>query len=162
MTEFTWHTDPVPASTPIRQVYGFCFDTCGRLLIRIDGAEHSLPGGRPEPDDADIAATLARECLEEVQVTINEPVYLGYQRVDDRDGHPPYAQVRMVALVTEIRPAHPDTDTGRTYRRLLTTPTEAGDLLAWGEPGRQQAAAAAALAADRLGVPTAPPADAYV
>ncbi|MFA5798340.1 MAG: NUDIX hydrolase [Patescibacteria group bacterium] len=156
MTTFSWHTQPVPDGMRIRQVYGFCFDTHGRLLMRSEGAKHSLPGGRPEADE-DLAATLTRECYEEVHAVIKRPVYLGYQQVDDQNGEPPYAQVRMVALIAEIREARPDPDTGRTYGRLLTSAARAGELLDWGELGRIQSSAAAIVAATKFGVPAMNP-----
>lgn len=156
MTLFSWHIQPVPSGIQIRQVYGFCFDDAGRLLMRIDGAKHSLPGGRPEVGE-DLAATLARECIEEVQVVIESPVYLGYQLVDDENGQPPYAQARMVAHIAEIRIAMPDPDTGRTYGRLLTSAANGGELLNWGDLGREQGSAAAQIAIMKYGIPAKSP-----
>jgi 8-oxo-dGTP pyrophosphatase MutT (NUDIX family) len=79
--EFSWHDSPVPAG-PVTQVYGWllCPDT-GRVLVQEQGdGTHSLPGGSPEPYDADLAATLAREAFEENQVRIaSAPAYLGYR-----------------------------------------------------------------------------------
>src|ERR1700728_1949119 len=53
------------------------------------------PGGKAEPCDADLAATLVREAWEENQVLVGVTAYLGYQEVR-RPGRAPYAQVRMV------------------------------------------------------------------
>ncbi|MFI6579474.1 NUDIX domain-containing protein [Nocardiopsis sp. NPDC050513] len=153
MTDFTWHTDPVPPDMRVRQVYGFLFDEEGRVLLRVEGSTSSLPGGRPEPQDTDFGATLRREADEEVTADIGTPHYLGYQRVDDRDGTPPYAQVRMVARVNGLRESRPDPDTGRTYQREFVAPHVAADRLAWGEPGRLQVAAAAEAARSLLNLP---------
>src|ERR1700678_3967224 len=82
--EFIWHDSPVPAGLPVTQVYGWLLcPVTGRVLIQAqDDGAHSLPGGSPEPYDADMAATLARESFEENQVRIApEPAYLGYQEV---------------------------------------------------------------------------------
>lgn len=98
MAKFSWHTGAVPEGLPVRQVYGFLFSRDGRLLIRVDGTKHSLPGGKPEPGELAYADILRRETLEEVTINIEEPHYLGYQRVDD--GVQPYAQVRMVSIIT--------------------------------------------------------------
>ncbi|MGI8305713.1 NUDIX domain-containing protein [Saccharopolyspora sp. ASAGF58] len=151
MPKFTWHTNAVPEGLPVRQVYGFLFVPDGRLLIRLDGNKHSLPGGRPEPGEAEYVDILRRETMEEVTVDIGEPHYLGYQCVDD--GISPYAQVRMAALITTVHPSEPDPDSGRIYRRLLVHPGKAGDLLAWGETGYQQATAAADAAVNVFELP---------
>lgn len=153
MVEFTWHTTPVPDDTQVRQVYGFLFVDDGRLLIRVDGHKHSLPGGRPESGETTYAAVLRREALEEVTVDIDKPYYLGYQQANEHDGTPPYAQIRMIARITAVYPAAPDPDNGRTYHRLLVHPRKAGDLLNWGQVGHQQATAAAQAAVTVLGLP---------
>ncbi|GAA2353478.1 hypothetical protein GCM10009854_34400 [Saccharopolyspora halophila] len=152
MPKFSWHTDAVPAGLAVRQVYGFLFVPDGRLLIRVDGSKHTLPGGRPEPGEIAYADILRRESMEEVTVDIHEPHYLGYQCVDD--GISPYAQVRMAAVISRVHPGAPDPDSGRTYRRLLVHPSKAGDLLAWGETGYLQATAAAEAAVEVLGLPS--------
>lgn len=158
MTTYNWFSGPVPAHLLVRQVWGFCFDELGRVLLRLDQDGYGLPGGRPEPGEAEFADTLVRECLEETQTLLSQINYLGYQEVDDENGEPSYAQVRMIARITEIRPAAPDPDTGSVYGRLLTGTARAGELLAWGEGSRMQIAAAAALAQDWLGVPSHDPA----
>lgn len=150
MAKFSWHTDPVPEHLPVRQVYGFLFAPDGRLLIRVDGTKHSLPGGRPEPGESAYTDILRRETFEEVTLDIEEPHYLGFQCVDD--GISAYAQVRMVAIISTVHAAAPDPDNGRTYLRLLTHPGKAGDLLNWGSTGHQQATAAADAAVTALGL----------
>ncbi|MDX3854219.1 NUDIX hydrolase [Streptomyces sp. AK02-01A] len=152
MTTFRWITEPLPAGITVRQVYGFCFDSTGRVLLREDGGRYGLPGGRPEAGE-DALATLSRECEEESQITIADPLYLGYQEVTE-DGQPPYAQLRYAARITGFHPRHEDPDTGRTYGRLLTPLHKAPALLDWGIDGLLQAASAV-HAARTLGlVPT--------
>ncbi|GAA2794403.1 NUDIX hydrolase [Saccharopolyspora taberi] len=151
MARFRWFTHAVPEGLPVRQVYGFLFASDGRVLIRVDGAKHSLPGGRPELGESTYADILRRETLEEVTSEITDPHYLGYQCVDD--GVSPYAQVRMVASLARVHPPAPDPDNGRTYRRLLVHPDDAGDLLNWGTSGHMQATAAAEAAITVLGLP---------
>lgn len=154
-TTFTWHEAPVPEHMPVKQVYGFCFGADGALLMRVDGDNYSLPGGRPEARDNGFIGTLARECLEEVQIEIQKAHYLGFQGVDDGDGRTPYAQVRMVALISSLKPSIPDIDTGRTYRRLFTSAQRGGQLLNWGDLGRIQASCAARMAEKYFGISTA-------
>ncbi|MFE5737572.1 NUDIX hydrolase [Streptomyces celluloflavus] len=138
MTTFRWITTPLPAHLPVRQVYGFCFDDTGRVLLREDAGRYGLPGGKPEPGE-DAPTTLARECDEESQITIGPPRYLGYQEVTE-DGQPPYAQLRYATRITAFLERRPDPDTGRVYGRLLTPLNKAPALLNWGIDGLLQSA----------------------
>jgi len=138
MTTFRWVTDPLPPDIIVRQVYAFCFDESGRVLLREDAGHYSLPGGKPERGE-DTRTTLERECQEESQITLGDHVYLGYQEVTD-SGEQPYAQLRFVARIAGFLPRNPDPDTGRTYGRLLTPINKAPALLDWGIDGLVQAA----------------------
>ena len=147
MPQIRWIADAVPASMKIRQVYCVMFDRQGRVLVRVihkpeGGVRYSLAGGRPEPFDADPEATCRRELLEEVNTEIETPLFIGYQLVNEEDGTPPYAQVRMAALIRKIGIKRPDPDNGKTYDRLLVPPDKAAFLLNWGDVGRQQLLAA--------------------
>jgi hypothetical protein len=64
--QYWWHEAPVPAGLEITQVYGYllCPVTC-RVLVQDNDGVFNLPGGTPEPEDADLAATLMREAFEE-------------------------------------------------------------------------------------------------
>jgi hypothetical protein len=44
-------------ATAVRQAYGWIFSAPGCVVIWREGEEVGLPGGRPEPFDADIEAT---------------------------------------------------------------------------------------------------------
>ena len=68
---YRWHEAPVPAGLEITQVYGYllCPRTC-RVLVQDDDGVFNLPGGTPEPEDADLVATLVREAFEENQVRV--------------------------------------------------------------------------------------------
>lgn len=150
MTTFRWVSGDLASGIQVRQVYGFCFDKSGRVLLRDDHGAFGLPGGRPEPGE-DAVATLVRECLEESQITITDTVQIGYQEVTDDDA-PPYAQLRFVATITEYLPRAADPDTGRTYGRLLTPINKAPALLDWGVDGLLQAADAAKAAMNVYGI----------
>jgi 8-oxo-dGTP diphosphatase len=145
MTTYSWHVAAVPADLPVRQVYGWIFDSAGRVVIWRERGHTGLPGGRPEAVDVDAEATLRREVWEEVTAEIDDPRHLGYQRVE-QPGRPPFAQLRMIARLARLHPPAPDPDTGRVKERLLVPPAAAAHALAWGEHGRQQARAAARLA----------------
>lgn len=149
MITFRWLTEPPPRDMRVGQVYGFCFDDSGRVVLYEDDGTYNLPGGTPEPGE-DTLATLERECLEESQITLTATIYLGYQEVTE-DGKAPYAQLRYVARIGTFLPRRPDPDNGRTYGRLLTPINRVPALLDWGIEGLFQAADAA-RAASQLGI----------
>ena len=150
MIKITWKNGPVPQGMKVTQVYGIIFTKDGRLLLKVEnktkGKVYSFAGGTPESFDADQVATLKRELLEEINTTIYEPIYVGYQEIDEGNGKQPYAQVRMTAMIKEIGEVKPDPDNGETYERLLTTPEKAIQLLGWGDVGKSQIEKAAMLA----------------
>ena len=157
MATFTWYNGEVPTGIRVKQVYGIIFDTKGRVLMKVsnsDGAKsYSFAGGKPEQTDQDRQATLRREFLEEINTTIGDDIYLvGYQLVDEENGTPPYAQVRMTGIVKEIGPVHPDTDNGETYIRMFASPDRAIELLNWGEVGAKQVHEALRIAKEHLGI----------
>lgn len=152
----TWENAPVPDGMEIRQVYGIIFTDDGRILLstenKTDHIKYSLAGGHPEACDRDTSDTLRRELLEEINTTIHTPLYVEYQLVDEEDGTPLYAQVRMTAIIKSIGPAKADSDNGKTYGRLLTIPDKAALLLNWGEVGAKQIQCAAEILKNNCGV----------
>ena len=156
MASFTWKTTPVPEGMEIRQVYGIIFTDDGRvMLITENEANHikySLAGGRPEVYDKDMEDTCRRELIEEINTTIDKPIYVGYQLVDEQDGTPLYAQVRMAAMIRSVGPIRPDLDNGKIYGRFLTAPDRAAVLLNWGEVGEKQIRRAAEIMKNQFGV----------
>jgi len=137
MAFITWHSGNVPSNLEIKQVYGVVFTKDCRILLRIEDGKYQLTGGKPEPFDNDMEATLKREMLEEVNVAIGKAYIVGYQLVNEEDDSEPYAQVRMTAMIENIGGQQPDPDNGRIYGRLLTTPTKAVKLLNWGKVGNK-------------------------
>ncbi len=119
------------------------------LLIKMPHG-WNLPGGTPESHDIGWEATLRREFLEEADITLRDVVPLGYQEVRSDDAEP-YAQLRVAARVDVWREPTPDPDSGLIYPRVWVPLGQAADLLAWGEPGRAQAAAAARVACEAYG-----------
>ncbi len=155
---WVWHEEPVPPRLPIRQAWVWVFAPDGRVVVYLDDSGMiGLPGGTLEDfEHRDPAAAAVREVMEETQISITEPVYLGHL-VDRRPGGAAVARVRMAAAATAVGPAAPDPATGTTHRRLLVPPGLVGELCGWGWDGERQAAAALA-AAKRLAVPEADPA----
>lgn len=142
MNDHHWISADVPNGLEVRQVYGFIFDTDGRILLLEDQGKYNLPGGKPEMGE-NLAETLIREVLEEVQITITSVRYLGYQFIAAVEK---FAQVRLVAEIDRVQQSASDPSTGRQYKRLLVPPIQANELLKWGESGNQQIAAAIAMA----------------
>ena len=130
----------VPDGMKITQVYGLVFNENGRLILYSkikNGKRIFCPaGGTPESFDKDMVATLKRELAEEINITIKDDIhYIGYQYVDEENGKPPYAQVRMIAKLDKIGPKQPDPDNGETYDRVLASPNKVKALLNWGDNG---------------------------
>lgn len=147
MTTYEWIESDVPSDLEVRQVYGFIFNSDGRILLLEDEGQFNLPGGKPERDES-LEETLRRESLEEGQLTVNSLVYLGYQLIE---GTETFAQVRLAAIVDRFLPTDKDPSTGRQYRRLLAPPIQLNEYLEWAESGNHQLASAIS-AASRLGV----------
>lgn len=164
---FTWFDGEVPENLKIKQVYGLVFTEDGRILLRVvnspKGKTYSLAGGKPEKTDNGIEGTLRRETLEEVNTKLKDKACLvGYLLVNEGNGIPPYAQVRMTAIIDEVGEKLPDTDGGEIYDRLLTTPEKAIKLLNWGKEGEQMVKAAVKVAKQQLGMKTLSQTDEYV
>ena len=153
MDVFTWVDGEVPNDLPIKQVYGLLFTQDGRILLRKERGHFSLAGGKPEPFDEGIEGTLRRECLEEINTSLTDKIQIvGYQLVNEGNGIPPYAQLRMVAVIDKIGPKRPDPDGGEIYERLLTSPANAITLLNWGEVGKRQILGALKIAQNEFGI----------
>jgi hypothetical protein len=154
MPRFTWFDGEPPPDLKITQVYGLLFTDCERLLLFIDASgSYSLPGGTPEAYDNGIIGTLRREVTEEVNTDIQEPLMVGYQTADDGgDDADGCAQVRMTAMIKEIKPAQPDPATGLTYKRVLATPAKAIELLSWYDTGTAQINAAVKIAREQFNI----------
>lgn len=58
----------------------------------------------------------------------------------------------MTALITEIKPSQPDLATGKTYGRILTSPSRAAELLNWGDVGVFQIRSSVQIAKKHLKV----------
>ena len=139
---------------PITQVYGYCFDDSGRVLLLKDGDTFTLPGGKPEFDES-IEDTLRREVLEEAQTIIDDILFIGYQRVEGDNqwfNGKPYSQLRMIARIEKMLSNAIDPATGRQYERFLYTPQQVQNTLQWGESGQAQIYAACRLATARWNI----------
>ena len=126
MAKYTWNRGPVPSSLRIKQVYGIVFTDDLRILLRLEDGVYKLSGGKPEANE-NYEQTLRREYIEELNVELDHCFYLGYLLVEE--GHDKYAQVRMIATITNINKNHVDPDTGKQYGRLLVNAYDAKHYL---------------------------------
>ncbi|MFF2506317.1 NUDIX domain-containing protein [Streptomyces sp. NPDC058067] len=156
---------PVPEGLPVQQAWAWCFVPDGRVVVVADpglrGALPMLPGGTVESTDATPEDTLHREAAEEAQLSLTDPVRLGWVLDETGEvygGVGPNTRLRLAARVTGIGPAAVDPATGHPFARLLATPAQAAALLGWGPPGARQAQLAAETAQERWGLPPARPA----
>ncbi|MET8590504.1 NUDIX hydrolase [Streptomyces sp. NPDC005078] len=155
---------PVPERLPVQQAWAWCFVPDGRVVLVADpgprGALPMLPGGTVEKTDGTAEDTLHREAAEEAQLTLTDPVRLGWVLDETGEvygGVGPNARLRLAARVTDLGPATVDPATGHPFTRLLATCAQAAALLGWGPPGALQARLAAETARERWGLPTARP-----
>ena len=166
MAVYEWVAGQVPDGMKITQVYCVMFDRQGRVMLRLEKApdrvRYSLAGGRPEPFDHGIEETCRRELLEEVNTEIEKPVCIGYQRVDEENGTPPYVQVRMAAMIRSVGEKRPDPDNGETYDRRMVPPEKAAELLRWGDVGRAQIMAAKDVIYRQYGITAAGSAEEWI
>ncbi|NEB88929.1 NUDIX hydrolase [Streptomyces anulatus] len=153
---------PVPERLPVRQAWSWCFVPDGRIVLVADpaprGALPMLPGGTVEKTDTTPEATLHREAAEEAQLTLTDPVRLGWVLDETGEvygGVGPNARLRLAARITAIGPTAVDPATGRPFARMLATPAQAAALLGWGPPGQRQAQLATETARERWGLPAA-------
>jgi len=150
MAVAVWHKGEVPTDILIRQVYGILFSHDGHILLFKDRNSYSLAGGTPELYDKNVEETLRRELIEEVNVLIDTPHIVGYRLIDEENGTELYAQLRMTALINEIKPSQPDPATGRIYERYLVSPSKAIELLNWQDDGEAQIYSAVEIAKEQL------------
>jgi hypothetical protein len=83
--------------------------------------------------------------MEESQVVVTLPTYLGYQEVHE-PGCRRFAQVRMAGLIGGFGPRCRDSDSGWLLRRLMCPLADVAAMLDWGGIMGAQAAVAARVA----------------
>lgn len=152
-----WIEQEVPTGMKTKQVYAVVFNKNGKILLKKNikngKSYYGLAGGKPEPFDKDRNDTLRREYIEEVDTVLDDKiVYMGYQLVDEENDKPPYAQIRMVSLIKEIREKTPDPDNGQISERELVSPEIAIKLLNWGEIGEKIIHKAVQIATNEFGI----------
>lgn len=149
MTALTrrWLPRRMPDDTRVRQIYGFCFDGAGRVLLGDesgDGVQCTLPGGFPKRDGFDCLAALTGECREKYGVSIARPVYLGYWQVVGERPEWADAELFLAARVVTFHRASSDPQARRRIGTLLSPIPEVAERLGWTEYGPIQVASSVA------------------
>ena len=119
MVNYTWFKEPVPKDLKYTQVYAIAFTDDYRILLRIEHDKYQLTGGKPELNES-YEDTLKREYIEEANTYLDDCHYLGYLLVEEDDKK--YAQVRLIARITDIKGKEIDPATGEIYDRKLVLP----------------------------------------
>lgn len=141
--KFTWFSGGKPNDyLPYTQVYGVCFDKRGDILIHGINGNWGLPGGTVEKNESPIA-TLKRELLEEADVAIKNPVFLGAQSVEvlngvitgRKKGNDVFYQLRYYCEAVNILPQTPDPDNDIVHDRLFVDPKDITKYFNWKETG---------------------------
>ena len=136
--ELVWHDDTnFESLTNITQVYSFCFNDKGEILIiSLDGRNWSLPGGSPEKEDSSYEQTLIREVLEEGDCELGKIIRLGYQNsvfIGKSDSE--HQQLRYVAKIKRIKKQSRDPAYGKILKRKFIKPEEFLNYCPWNEIG---------------------------
>jgi len=126
MAKLTWIKGVVPEKLPIKQVYGIVFSDDNRVILRIEDGQYKLTGGKPESAET-FEETLKREYIEELNVELEDIMYLGYLLIEDNLDK--YAQVRMIAKIKTIHDSHVDPATGKIYGRELVPMSKVKEYL---------------------------------
>lgn len=120
-----------PSDITVSQVVGFCFDAKGNILLVKNKRGWGFPGGHPEVGET-VLMTLDRELMEEANVTVKDPVFIGYMEVKDPlndsvEGQH-YIQLRYIA---EIRNMSDFTKEFETSERMLVPAEKLPEYIEW-------------------------------
>ncbi len=137
--KLVWHDDTnFESLTNITQVYSFCFNNKGEILIiSLDRKNWSLPGGSPEKEDSSYEQTLIREVLEEGDCELDKVIRLGYQNsifIGRSDSE--HQQLRYVAKIKRIKKQSIDPAYSKILKRKFIKPEEFLNYCPWNEIGR--------------------------
>ncbi|MFE0801601.1 NUDIX domain-containing protein [Streptomyces sp. NPDC058812] len=112
-----------------------------------------LPGGTVENTDTTPEDTFHREAAEEAQLTLTDPVRLGWVLDETGEVYGGGGAQRRAPSglpgVTATGPAAVDPATGHPFARLLATPAQTAAPLGCSPPGARQTQLAAETARER-------------
>ena len=122
--------------SPIKQVYALVIDSKTNILICREDANSpwQLPGGKPEANES-IKETVDRELLEEVDVTVQTIVDLGYNEITNLQTNEKYYQLRFIAYLDKELEQTPDPDKNFIWERKWIPLEQVKDYIKWGNAG---------------------------
>ncbi|OHB14614.1 MAG: hypothetical protein A2431_04150 [Candidatus Zambryskibacteria bacterium RIFOXYC1_FULL_39_10] len=144
--KFIWHPGEILENVILHQVYGFLM-TSNNLVVLVRDKEEkrfTLPGGKIENGETARNA-LIRECLEEAQIQLSNPVLLGSLEYinpngkDDEDKH--HQEIRYFSVVDNFKKFEPLKDGFETEERIFVYYEDLFNYIPWmgrSETGRAQ------------------------
>ncbi len=108
--QLVWHPQEKLDFAEFNRVHAVLVMPDGRHLVRFKNGEGRITGGHIDPSDGSLEEALARELLEEINVTIDKCDYLGYLEVNNLEDGTREKWARMVARIKTIGEAIPDPD----------------------------------------------------
>lgn len=111
--------------SPITQVYAFCFNNDGKIMLVKDPFKEfwNLPGGKPIEKETYIE-TLIREVNEEATCVIENIKILGAIKITFLDNKEEFYQLRCVAKIKKINKQTIDPDRGYKLKRIFISPKD--------------------------------------
>lgn len=125
----TWYlTTEIPKDKEnIKQSSVYCYKDGKFAIVRKKGSKNwSIPGGHLEENE-DPKETVIRESYEEAYIKIENPIMLGYQKIEKADGTHIY-QLRWVAKVQDILEFKGEYE---IEEMKFITPDEFFDYISW-------------------------------
>ncbi len=97
----TWFQNNLPEKANVTQVKGYLFNNNNELLIVKVGNNWHIPGGHPEKGET-YTDTLNREILEEANIKVKNPEFIGYVKVVPQHDEEIHYQLRYTADIDTI------------------------------------------------------------
>ena len=133
---FIWHPGQILDDVKAFQIYGFCLDTDGKVILVRDKDEtrFTLPGGHVEEGESAKEA-LKREFEEEAQFLPQDIELLGSLEVIVSDSNQNikdhHQQVRFVCHIGNPGGFIPEKNGWETVERILVKPEDLPNYLEW-------------------------------
>lgn len=133
---FTWHSNKILDGVRIFQVYGFCFNKDGKVILTRDKDEtrFTLPGGHVDEGESAVGA-LVREFKEEAQFTPKNIELLGSLEVLVKDNNlniiDHHQQARFICRIDNPGDFIPEKNGQETVERIFVDLKELPKYLEW-------------------------------
>ena len=144
--EMEWFEDmDFSKLVPVKQVYGFLFDKDNNLCVvrPTEPRGWRLPGGGPEPEDADWKETIIREAQEEADIELDKdsltPVgYLKITPLGDNCEEGVHYALRAIGKIIKVNEQTEDIAEGLINEREFISHDKFLEYCPWGKMGECQ------------------------